>query len=174
MSLNLSCRILKTYDVKHSALRKLEKDLTFISEKMGFIINPQFSVKKKEMQKSRSNKHYTEYYNEETKQMVREKYAKDIEYFEYEHQACSRSYSLANGDGQIEAGTNELKFTVKIQNAPNKSIYPGVGSSYICNLGLGQTIEAAGPFEDFHAKPSSNKTMMLIGAASHGCLACGS
>ena len=82
---------------------------------------------------------------------------RDIEYLEYEHQACSRSYSLANGDGQIEAGTNELKFTVKIQNAPNKSIYPGVGSSYICNLGLGQTIEAAGPFEDFHAKPSSNK-----------------
>lgn len=93
-------------------------------------------------------------------------YWRDIEYLEYEHQACSRSYSLANGDGQIEAGTNELKFTVKIQNAPNKSIYPGVGSSYICNLGLGQTIEAAGPFEDFHAKPSSNKTMMLIGAGS--------
>jgi Na(+)-translocating NADH:ubiquinone oxidoreductase F subunit len=91
---------------------------------------------------------------------------RDIEYLEYEHQACSRSYSLANGDGQIETGTNELKFTVKIQNAPNKSIYPGVGSSYICNLGLGQTIEAVGPFEHFHAKPSSEKTMILIGAGS--------
>ena len=91
---------------------------------------------------------------------------RDIEYLEYEHQACSRSYSIANGDGQIEAGTNELKFTVKIQNAPNKSIYPGVGSSYICNLGLGQTIEAVGPFEHFHAKPSSEKTMILIGAGS--------
>ena len=30
---------------------------------------------------------------------------RDIEYLEYEHQACSRSYSLANGDGQIEDGT---------------------------------------------------------------------
>ncbi|MGB1200285.1 MAG: 2Fe-2S iron-sulfur cluster-binding protein [Cognaticolwellia aestuarii] len=89
-----------------------------------------------------------------------------IEQLEYEHQACSRSYSLANGDGQIEGGTSELVFTVKIQNAPNKSILPGVGSSYICNLGLGETIEALGPFEDFHAKTPSNKPMMLIGAGS--------
>tara|TARA_B100001059_G_scaffold181527_1_gene182515 strand:- start:11017 stop:11493 length:477 start_codon:yes stop_codon:yes gene_type:complete len=33
-------------------------------------------------------------------------------------------------------------------------------------LGLGQTIEAVGPFEHFHAKPSSEKTMILIGAGS--------
>lgn len=89
-----------------------------------------------------------------------------IERLEYEHNACSRSYSLANGDGQIEGGTNELVFTVKIQNAPNKSVLPGVGSSYICNLGLGETIEALGPFEDFHAKTPSNKPMILIGAGS--------
>lgn len=90
----------------------------------------------------------------------------DIEHLEYEHKACSRSYSLANGNGQIEGGTNELIFTIKIQNSPNKSVLPGVGSNYLCNLGLGQTIEAVGPFERFYAKPPSNKTMMLIGAGS--------
>ena len=89
-----------------------------------------------------------------------------IDHLEYEHKACSRSYSLANGNGQIEGGTDELVFTIKIQNSPNKSVLPGVGSSYLCNLGLGQIIEAVGPFESFYAKPPSNRVMILIGAGS--------
>jgi Na(+)-translocating NADH:ubiquinone oxidoreductase F subunit len=89
-----------------------------------------------------------------------------IDHLEFEHKACSRSYSLAKGNGQNDGGTEELVFTIKIQNAPNKSILPGVGSSYLCNLAQGQTIEALGPFEDFSAKPSSEKPMILIGAGS--------
>jgi Na+-transporting NADH:ubiquinone oxidoreductase subunit F len=89
-----------------------------------------------------------------------------IEHLEYEHNACSRNYSLANGNGQNNGGAEELVFTIKIQNAPNKSVLPGVGSSYLCNLAVGQTIEAVGPFEDFYAKPSIKKTMILIGAGS--------
>lgn len=89
-----------------------------------------------------------------------------IDKLEYEHNACSRSYSIANGNGQNDDGTEELVFTIKIQNSPNNSVLPGVGSSYLCNLALGQTIEAVGPFEDFCAKPPSDKPMILIGAGS--------
>ncbi|AOW75715.1 Na+-transporting NADH:ubiquinone oxidoreductase subunit F [Colwellia sp. PAMC 20917] len=89
-----------------------------------------------------------------------------IDHLEYEHKACSRNYSLANGKGENDGGAEELVFTIKIQNAPNRSILPGVGSSYLCNLALGQTIDAVGPFEYFCAKPLSNKTMILVGAGS--------
>ncbi|AQS36031.1 Na+-transporting NADH:ubiquinone oxidoreductase, subunit NqrF [Shewanella psychrophila] len=85
---------------------------------------------------------------------------------DYEHLACSRNYSLANGDGQ----TDELVFTVKIQTPPHAKFKPGIGSSYICNLALGKTIEAVGPFEEFFAMGSDNKDstspMVLIGAGS--------
>ncbi|WP_076411488.1 NADH:ubiquinone reductase (Na(+)-transporting) subunit F [Shewanella sp. UCD-KL12] len=81
---------------------------------------------------------------------------------EYDHLACSRNYSLANGDGK----SNELVFTIKIQTSPNSKVTPGIGSSYICNLAEGQTIEAVGPFEEFFAVEGSNSPMVLIGAGS--------
>jgi len=89
-----------------------------------------------------------------------------IDHLEYEHKACSRNYSLANGDGSVNGGSGELAFTVKIQTAPNNKVLPGIGSSYICNLKVGQSIEAIGPFEDFHARPDNGKTMVLLGAGS--------
>lgn len=85
-----------------------------------------------------------------------------IEFLEYQHLACTRSYSLA----EPSINNDELVFTIKIQSAPKHTILPGVGSSYLCNLTVGKTIAAIGPFEEFFVKDLSNKTMVFLGAGS--------
>jgi len=85
-----------------------------------------------------------------------------IELLEYQHLACTRSYSLA----EPSIDNDELVFTIKIQSAPNHTVLPGVGSSYLCNLTVGKTIDAIGPFEEFFVKASNRKTMVLLGAGS--------
>ena len=57
-----------------------ENDLQYISQKIGVNIDSNIHQRKIQM---RNKKHYTEYYDDETRQIVAEKYAEDIEYFGY-------------------------------------------------------------------------------------------
>ncbi|WP_286261563.1 2Fe-2S iron-sulfur cluster-binding protein [Thalassotalea atypica] len=80
----------------------------------------------------------------------------------YHHDACSRSYSIANAD----SANGELVFTIKMLPAQSSEHLPGIGSNFMGNLALNQTIEALGPFEDFYVKPENGSTLVLIGAGS--------
>jgi hypothetical protein len=61
-----------------------ENDLQHISQKIGVNIDSNIHLRKVQMRnKNKNKKHYTEYYDDETREIIAERYAKDIEYFGY-------------------------------------------------------------------------------------------
>lgn len=70
-------------DLDHiGEFKNRNKTIEIIKEKTGLSINK--STKLRAIQSKQSNpKHYTEYYDNESREIVAEKYAKDIEHFGY-------------------------------------------------------------------------------------------
>ena len=72
------------------------------------------------------------------------------------------NYSVANNP----ARDGKLVFNVRIATPPRgQSCPPGVGSSYMFGLKEGDTVQAFGPFGDFHIKPTQ-KEMVYIGGGA--------
>ena len=71
-------------DVHFIRFENLNEDVEYICKKLGLNYDMNnFGTYKSEFRKHSKHKHYTEYYDDETRQIVAEKYAKDIEYFGY-------------------------------------------------------------------------------------------
>lgn len=60
-----------------------KNDLKYISTRIGITIDNEPHMNKIQMHPSIDCKHYTEYYDDETRDIIAQKYARDIEYFGY-------------------------------------------------------------------------------------------
>lgn len=79
----------------------------------------------------------------------------------FKHAAVRRSYSMAT-----KHNGNELVFTVRYQPKVEGAPAPGVGSSYLCNMNLGEHITVEGPYGDFTRSLAPNRKLFFIGGGA--------
>lgn len=79
----------------------------------------------------------------------------------FEHEDVRRSYSMATA-----GPARELVFTVRYQPATNGHDRPGVGSTYLCNMRVGEKIVAEGPYGDFKRLHGADRKMFFIGGGA--------
>lgn len=78
------------------------------------------------------------------------------------HSGRRNNYSIASN----LALERHLRFNVRIATPPpGQDCPPGVGSSYMFNLKPGDILTAAGPFGDFHIKPTQREMVFIGGGA---------
>ncbi|WP_105265127.1 2Fe-2S iron-sulfur cluster-binding protein [Pseudoalteromonas sp. T1lg76] len=81
---------------------------------------------------------------------------------EYPRAACSRNYSLTS----VSQLDEELVFAIKYHRAPQQGVPAGSGSSYLCNMAPGDTVDALGPFEEFYVDQDPKAPIVVIGSGS--------
>lgn len=84
-----------------------------------------------------------------------------IEATRFTHDAVRRSYSMATA-----AGRSELVFTVRYQPQAIGAETPGIGSTYLCHLKVGEIITAEGPYGDFQRLPGVERKLCFIGGGA--------
>ena len=78
------------------------------------------------------------------------------------HATRRNNYSLANNPKMERL----LRFNVRIAMPPTgQDCPPGIGSSYVFALRPGDIVTAAGPFGDFHIKPTQREMVYIGGGA---------
>lgn len=71
-------------DVYFIRFENLKQDVEYVCKKLGFDFNiNNFPTYNTQCRRKFKHKHYTEYYDVETRKIIEKKYAKDIEYFGY-------------------------------------------------------------------------------------------
>lgn len=81
-------------------IENLENDLRFICKKIDLDFDEKIWKKRKRMnvscKRKKENKHYSEYYDEETKNIIAEKFAEDIDYFGYKFESANDGLEAFN------------------------------------------------------------------------------
>ncbi|RUO36837.1 NADH:ubiquinone oxidoreductase [Aliidiomarina shirensis] len=79
----------------------------------------------------------------------------------FKHIAVRRSYSMAT-----KQSGDELVFTVRYQPQAEGAQAPGVGSTYLCNLKVGEHVIVEGPYGDFTRMEGANRKLFFIGGGA--------